>query len=98
MHLVHIFLLPHPRGMRLPGRTARLVASSVAPGDTIEHVSLHPCTLPLPVVGVYVHAETMETAEASAAVAWQRASERDAELREWRFLYAQGVPKTVDMG
>ncbi|MGW4905311.1 hypothetical protein [Streptomyces sp. NPDC004270] len=97
MHLVHIFLLPHPRGVQLPGHTAGLVAASVAPGDSIEHVSVHPRTLPFPVVGVYVRANTLETAEASATAAWQRASQCDTELREWHFLCAQGVPKAVDM-
>ncbi|MFJ9743151.1 hypothetical protein [Streptomyces sp. NPDC101166] len=57
--------------------------------NRVEHISLHPQARPGPVIGVYVHARDLATAESVAEQAWQRATALDPTLLEWRLVSAE---------
>lgn len=90
MYLVHLRLLPHPEGERLPDSTAALLTQGRDLGaDRIEHVSVHADAIPCPVVGLYVHAPTLERAEAAARQAWIRAVVDHPPLGRWELVTAE---------
>ncbi|MEU9860031.1 hypothetical protein AB0D99_04090 [Streptomyces sp. NPDC047971] len=90
MYLVHLRLLPHPEGERLPDSTAALLTrGGDLDADRIEHVSVHADAEPCPVVGVYVHAPTLGRAEAAARQAWVRAVVAHPPLARWELVSAE---------
>ncbi|MFI6725988.1 hypothetical protein [Streptomyces atratus] len=50
---------------------------------------MHPGTLPHPIVGFYVHADSLKEAEAAALSLWCHASSAVAELRAWELVRAE---------
>ncbi|MFD9029544.1 hypothetical protein ACFVZW_00035 [Streptomyces sp. NPDC059567] len=90
MYLVHLRLLPHPEGERLPESVAALLMQARdVDADRIEHVSVHADATPSPVVGVYVHAPTLDRAEAAGRLAWIRAVVAHPPLARWELVSAE---------
>jgi hypothetical protein len=91
MYLVHLHLRradgspPSP----LPERIGTEVRAAAAAQDRVEHVAVHADALPHPVLGVYVVADRVEDAEASAARAWERALVRHPEFGGWLLVEAR---------
>jgi hypothetical protein len=83
MFLVHVSLRPRRPNAEIPPSAAKSIALSCAGRDGFEHVSVHPCALPHPVIGFYIQAESLKEAEAAALSLWGHASSAVAELRAW---------------
>lgn len=65
MYLVHA-RLQAPLGGALPPDTRSLVWAQACLDEGLEHVVVHPCALPDPVIGLYVRAENLAAAELKA--------------------------------
>jgi hypothetical protein len=94
VYLVHLHLLARQRGLLLPSHTATLITECADDELRIEHVNVHPYALPGPVIGVFVHATSLVTAEAMAAGAWRCASAAETQLLNWQILRAE-VPLLI---
>ncbi|MFI9722422.1 hypothetical protein ACIHFE_22640 [Streptomyces sp. NPDC052396] len=88
MYLVHVGLCG-PQVMKLPDNARELVLAHACPEDGVEHVVAHPHAEPHPVLGLYLRADRLSTAESRAARVCRRAIERSPELADWELLSAQ---------
>ncbi|MGC0422786.1 hypothetical protein [Embleya sp. AB8] len=80
MYLIHARLRPRA-GRALHDDTGTLVLSSARPGEGIEHVAFHPDAKPLPVLGLFVTADSLAAAEATALAVCRRAIREQDALR-----------------
>jgi hypothetical protein len=91
MYLVHLHLRPTgsspPRV--LPGRIASGLRAAARAEDGVEHVAVHEDARPYPVLGVYVVADRLEEAEASATRVWDRALASCPDLGGWALAEAR---------
>ncbi|MEV5507225.1 hypothetical protein [Streptomyces orinoci] len=88
MYLVHISLCG-PMGVKLPNGVRELVMAHARPEEGVEHVVAHPHAEPHPVLGLFLRADRLRTAELRAAGVCRRAIERSPELAGWELLSAQ---------
>ncbi|MGC9437697.1 hypothetical protein [Streptomyces sp. WG5] len=82
MYLVHVRLCGPP-GRPLPPDAHTLVLSHAQDDDGLEHVCLHPHARPDPVLGLYLIADTLDTAETKAVALCNRALLGTPELDAW---------------
>ncbi|MEU9047758.1 MULTISPECIES: hypothetical protein [unclassified Kitasatospora] len=88
MYLVHAALQPVPPGRPLPGDARELLWAAVRPEDRVEHVVVHPDAVPDPVLGVYVLAESLASAEHRASEFCRRALVAVPEFAGWKAMKA----------
>ncbi len=74
MYLVHARLLGPP-GSPLPAAAREVVNAQARPQDGLEHTAVHPDAWPHPVIGLYVRAVNLASAEARAFALVRRALE-----------------------
>ncbi|OEJ24416.1 hypothetical protein AR457_07600 [Streptomyces agglomeratus] len=89
MYLVHIHLVPHPRGDLLPDCTRAAITAAAADIAEVVHIALHPDAKPGPVIGVYLAFDSLRAAEAAALDIWDAARCRHAYLRNWELVRAE---------
>ena len=89
MYLVHILLQPVAGEGELPSDVAAIMAASAVHGRAPAHIAVHPERAPNPVIGVYVHAASLEEAELLVEDLWWRACASARELRRWILLRAE---------
>ncbi|WP_051942686.1 hypothetical protein [Streptacidiphilus rugosus] len=89
MYLVHLHLHPPAAADPLPGGIRDWLRAAASPEDRIEHVAVHAGARPVPVVGVYLIADSLDDAETCAARVCGRALAGRQELVGWRLTCAQ---------
>ncbi|MFJ2897795.1 hypothetical protein ACIO87_23255 [Streptomyces sp. NPDC087218] len=94
MYLIHVRLGP-PQGESLPSGVSELIQAVAVPGDGLEHVAVHPETAAGPVLGLFITADHLEAAEATAAALCLRAVGVCPDLRGFEVLawHAEMVPQ-----
>ncbi|GHG73609.1 hypothetical protein [Streptomyces griseocarneus] len=88
MYLVHVALRGRS-GAELPADARDVVLAHALPQDGVEHVVIHPHAVPCPVVGVYLLADRLETAEFRAERVCRRALASPSALDGWELVNAQ---------
>ncbi|MEU9606672.1 hypothetical protein [Streptomyces sp. NPDC048057] len=83
MYLVHISLESPSHGDSLPPDAHHMIASSAVASDGIEHVAVHACARPHPVIGVLLRAPSLATAEATVERIWREAARSHKTLSSW---------------
>ncbi|MBD0710402.1 MULTISPECIES: hypothetical protein [unclassified Streptomyces] len=83
MYLVHVTLQPGSPGLFLPRDTRELLWAAAHPEDRIEHVVVHPDAVPAPMLGVYVLADSLASAERQTFAFCRRALEAAPQLALW---------------
>ncbi|MEU7553075.1 hypothetical protein AB0B01_12125 [Streptomyces sp. NPDC044571] len=97
MYLVHVHLDPHPGSDLLSEEDAtRLAAAAATTSADVIHVAVHGDARSHPVVGVFLRAADIESAEAAAAELWRRAADGHPRLRDWRLRRAE-VPLVMPL-
>ncbi|MER5637106.1 hypothetical protein ABT095_09125 [Kitasatospora sp. NPDC002227] len=91
MYLVHIGLTASTPTAELPAGTRDLISSVALPQEQVEHISVHPRASSRPVVGVFLLADRLETAEARAEALLRRAVSSLPPLADWR-VGSAGAP------
>ncbi len=83
MYLIHVALRPTTPTAVLPRTAGDLLLAVALPDERIEHVVLHPCASPCPVLGVYLLADCIEDAEERATEFCRRALAALPALAGW---------------
>ncbi|WP_309053180.1 hypothetical protein [Streptomyces sp.] len=96
MYLVHAHLRPPAQGGELPSDVRALVHGCARPGEGVEHVSVHGDVPSAPVLGLFLLAESLARAEASAAAVCGRLLESRPELSGWTLLRAEAPLIVID--
>ncbi|RSS57970.1 hypothetical protein [Streptomyces sp. WAC06614] len=96
MYLIHAHLRA-PTGASLPYDAARRALALARPEERIEHVSAHPLALPHPVLGFYVLADSLDTAEGRVAQVCLRLLRDCHELAGW-VLHRAEAPLVAPLG
>ncbi|WP_016906441.1 Rdx family protein [Streptomyces xiaopingdaonensis] len=86
MYLVHLAI--SAPGDACPPAEIRQALESVA-SDVLEHVSVHPRTRRHLVIGIFLRVASLDEAEATAKLIWERAATAFPELAEWRLRRAE---------
>ena len=89
MYLVHIHLGPHPAGRPLPDLAADVLQFCATDADRLELTCVHPDALPHPVIALFLIAESLATAEATAHDLWRRTVIAYPHLSAWAVRSAQ---------
>ncbi|MFI1179799.1 hypothetical protein ACH4UT_09610 [Streptomyces sp. NPDC020799] len=76
---------------------AMALTESAAPGDGVEHVVVHADARPGPVIGLFLRAADLRTAEATAKALWIRAREAQPWLRQWELCCAEAPLLLLDL-
>ncbi|MFE7135976.1 hypothetical protein ACFVIM_34515 [Streptomyces sp. NPDC057638] len=90
MYLVHAHLATGT-GAELPREALGLVRASALRGRGVQHIACHPDGPAGPVLGVFVMAETVESAEARVATLCRRALRIVPALRGVRLIRCEVV-------
>lgn len=86
MYLVHLAIAP--RGdARLPEQLGQALEAT-AP-DVLEHVSVHSQAWPHLVIGLFLRVASLDEAETTAELIWERAAASCPQLAEWRLRRAE---------
>lgn len=85
MYLVHLSFLPPVRG-RFSDKAKEMIRSVAAPGDGLEHITVHRRRGTDPVVGLFLRSRSLTEAENTASLLWHRAVEAHPELREYQLF------------
>lgn len=86
MYLVHLAVAPLGDA-RLPVEI-RQTLEAIAP-DVLEHVSVHAQARPHPVIGLFLRVASLNEAETTAKLIWERATAASPQLAAWRLRRAE---------
>ncbi|MFD3547487.1 hypothetical protein ACFWUW_18115 [Streptomyces sp. NPDC058655] len=89
MYLVHVHLRPPASAPRLPDATARLLILLAEGREAVTHVSVHPDPPTHPVIGLFLRADSLAEAEASAQRLWHHLHHARHPLAAWTLLRAE---------
>lgn len=73
------------------------LTESATPRDGVEHVVVHAEVRPGPVVGLFLRAPDLRTAEATAQALWFRARSARSWLRNWELRGAEAPLLPLDV-
>ncbi|MFD5461596.1 hypothetical protein ACFWIQ_02050 [Kitasatospora sp. NPDC127059] len=88
MYLVHVALQPGSPGRPLPHDARELLLAAIRPEDRVEHVVVHPYATPDPVLGLYLLADSLTSAERRASAFCRRALATVPPFAGWRAMTA----------
>ncbi|MEU3063381.1 hypothetical protein AB0P12_25965 [Streptomyces subrutilus] len=89
MYLVHVHLRPPSAAPRLPDTTAQALGLLARGREPVTHVSVHPDPPAHPVIGLYLHTESLAEAEAAARRLWHHLHHAHHPLAAWTLLRAE---------
>ncbi|MEV6107337.1 hypothetical protein AB0M28_21890 [Streptomyces sp. NPDC051940] len=88
MYLIHA-QFKGPAGALFPDTPTDALRMFALPEEQIEHLTIHACALPNPVLGIWARAESLALAEARAAAFCRRLLAHHHPLRNWTLQRAE---------
>ncbi|WP_411105046.1 hypothetical protein [Streptomyces sp. cmx-4-9] len=96
MYLVHAHVRPPDEGSELPPDLRTLLHGYARPEDGLEHVSVHADAPAGPVLGLYLLADSLAGAEATATALCTRLLAGDRAFAHWTLLRAEAPLMRLD--